>query len=157
MNMIYIGLNLANSDTKSGSATATLASVLRSVRNESADIWHQRLGHLNPVYMRQLRDHAVSGISFADNKLSPCEIFTLGKLTKRPFRTNPKRASERLELIHSDLCHVSEPSLGRAKYFLTFLDDFSRKVLVYFIKSKDEVPKGFTHFHKYVENQCIQK
>lgn len=55
--------------------------------------------------------------------------------------------------MHSDLCQVNDASLGNAKYFVTFLDDYSRKIFVYFIKSKNETCKVFKHFIRYVENQ----
>jgi len=34
-------------------------------------------------------------------------------------------------------------SIGGNKYFLTFIDDFSRKTWIYLLKSKDEIFKAF--------------
>ena len=48
-------------------------------------------------------------------------------------------ASGPLQLVHSDLCGpLSSPSFYGCKYFLTFIDDFSRHTLVYFKKLKRE-------------------
>ena len=47
------------------------------------------------------------------------------------------RAKKPLELIHVDVHGPINPSsLGKNKYFLLFIDDFSRKTWVYFLKQK---------------------
>ncbi len=42
---------------------------------------------------------------------------------------------------------------GGAKYFLTFIDDKSRKVFIYFLNSKSQVLLTFVNFKVMVENQ----
>ncbi|CAA0825182.1 Unknown protein [Striga hermonthica] len=44
-------------------------------------------------------------------------------------------------------------SLGGSRYFVTFIDDASRKLWVYFLRTKDEVFKYFKRFHAMVERQ----
>ncbi len=47
------------------------------------------------------------------------------------------RATKPLEIVHSDVCDpMRTTSLGGARYFVTYIDDFSRKVWVYSLKSK---------------------
>ena len=48
---------------------------------------------------------------------------------------------------------VGEPSIDKARYFITFLDDYSRKTFVYFLKQKDEMPSVIEKFIKLAENQ----
>lgn len=61
------------------------------------------------------------------------------------------RTTQILELIHSDLCRLMEnKSLGR--YFITLIDDFSRKV-VYFMEDKTNVLSKFKELKALVENQ----
>uniref|UniRef100_A0A5S6QGT0 Integrase catalytic domain-containing protein n=1 Tax=Trichuris muris TaxID=70415 RepID=A0A5S6QGT0_TRIMR len=48
-------------------------------------------------------------------------------------------------------------SVGRARYFITFIDDFSRKSFVYFLKSKDEALKKFKEFVAFVERKTSTK
>ena len=116
------------------------------------------MAHLNAAYLKQLRDNAATGISFSNEPdTSSCSTCSLGKLFKAPFKPNTKRAEKKLELAHSDLCYVPEPSMGGAKYFLTFLDDHSRRIIVYFLKTKDEVHKYILHYINLVENQCQEK
>ena len=43
--------------------------------------------------------------------------------------------------------------MGGNKYFVTFIDDFSRKLWTYLIKKKSEVIQVFTKFKSMVERQ----
>lgn len=119
-------------------------------------LWHRRMGHLNATYLKQLRQTAV-GINFGQDLLYKCEVCVAGKLVQKPFKPNNKRAAGVLELVHSDVCQVEEPSIGKAKYFVTFLDDHTRKTFVYFLKHKDEVPDVTVKFIKFAEKQTGQK
>jgi hypothetical protein len=44
-------------------------------------------------------------------------------------------------------------SLSGREYYLTFIDDYSRKTWIYFLKTKSEVFKRFQEFKALVENQ----
>lgn len=67
------------------------------------------------------------------------------------------RASKPLELIHSDVCGpMNVLSNGKNRYFLTFIDDCSRKIWVYFLKRKSGVFEKFKHFKAYVEKESGQ-
>ena len=65
-----------------------------------------------------------------------------------------------LDLIHSDLCGpMSSVSLRGYEYYVTFIDDHSRKTWIYFLKSKksEEVLQRFQEFKALVENQTGRK
>ena len=47
---------------------------------------------------------------------------------------------------------MEQNSLGGSKYFVTFVDDYSRLVFVYFLKAKSEVFEKFKQFVALVEN-----
>lgn len=49
------------------------------------------------------------------------------------------------------------PSIGGKRYMLTFIDDYSRKVWVYFLKHKDEVFSTFKAWKTLIENQTNKK
>lgn len=60
--------------------------------------------------------------------------------------------------MHSDLCGpISVESIGGAKYFITFIDDYSRKMFVYFIKNKSDACNKFKEFKALVENETGNK
>ena len=65
-----------------------------------------------------------------------------------------ENASAPLQFVHSDLCGpLSVVSFSGYKYFLTFIDDFSRRTWVYFLKLKSEVFNKFLAFKAFVEKQ----
>ncbi|KMQ86103.1 retrovirus-related pol polyprotein from transposon tnt 1-94 [Lasius niger] len=126
--------------------------------HESKDLWHKRLGHINEQGMTQLMKKTEKYKKFSDSTLSPCESCILGKHARKPFPISERRASKKLELLHSDLCGpMSIPSIGGARYLLTLIDDHSRMIFGYFIKSKDQVLSTFKDFKVMIENQSEEK
>lgn len=121
-------------------------------------LWHHRMGHLNQRSLLKLKNGLVDGIEFKPTHNDPCIPCLEGKHARSPFPKEGSRASSLLELVHSDLCGPMEnASLGGARYFLTFVDDFSRKVFVYILKSKSAVKDVFTEFKAMAENQLDKK
>ena len=53
--------------------------------------------------------------------------------------------------------HSQVPSKGSAKYMLTFIDNYSRKVWIYTIKSKDEVFRHFKQWKTLIEKLTSKK
>jgi hypothetical protein len=49
--------------------------------------------------------------------------------------------------------HVTVPSLGGTMYYVSFIDDFSRKTWIYFLKRKLEVFEKLKEFKYLVANQ----
>lgn len=55
-------------------------------------------------------------------------------------------------MIHTDICGPITPeSFSGKRYFISFIDDFSRKTWVYFLKEKSEAFKVFKKFKVMVE------
>ncbi|CAL8168905.1 unnamed protein product [Prunus armeniaca] len=93
-------------------------------------------------------------------KLDFCEYCVLGKQRKVSFTSSSadNRSNEQLSYIHSDVWGPAPTkSNGGAKYFVTFMGDFSRKVWVYFIKQKSEVFAKFKEWKTETENQTGRK
>ena len=73
-------------------------------------------------------------------KLDFCEHCVYGKECRVKFSTAVHRTKGTVDYIHSDLLGPSPVvSKGGAQYLLTFIDDYSRKVWVYFLKRKSDV------------------
>ena len=120
-------------------------------------LWHKRYGHLSMQNMQKLkRDGLVSGLDFP-SKLSPgfvCSACAYGKSKQAKFPSGSIKTSQPLQLIHSDVCGpIQNVSLGGCKYFVTFIDDFTRYVWVYVLKHKNEVMGKFQEWKNLVENQ----
>ena len=63
-----------------------------------------------------------------------------------------------LDYIHADLWGPAQTvSLGGARYFLSLIDDFSRMVWVFGLKSKDKVFDQFKNWKTLVETQANRK
>jgi hypothetical protein len=87
-----------------------------------------------------------------------CRGCVLGKNIKRPFPSSENRSKEILNLIHSYVCGpMPVKSLGGSHYYVTFIDDFSRKTWLYLLKTKDEVFSKFQEFKTEVENLTCKK
>ena len=57
-------------------------------------------------------------------------------------------------MVHTDVRGPSPiPSLGGSKFYFTFIDDFSRKVWIYFLKHKSDVFDTFKKWKAEVQNQ----
>ncbi|GFV69523.1 retrovirus-related Pol polyprotein from transposon TNT 1-94 [Trichonephila clavipes] len=68
------------------------------------------------------------------------------------------RSKRPLELLHTDLCGpMPTESQGGNKYFLSIIDDYSRKVTVFPIRNKSDVFHTFIRFQKRAERFLSRK
>ena len=137
------------------------------VKNEQAlktkvesisQLWHKRLGHSSYGAMKNT-NAIVKYMPKIEEMRSLCDVCQLRKSTRLPFpKVGSWRAKEKLELVHSDVCGpMSLSSIGGCKYFLTFIDDYSRMCWVYFLTTKSQVLEKFMEFKKMVETQSNAK
>lgn len=123
----------------------------------SSIVWHRRLAHINSTDIQKLKNGLVEGVKFSDKcdiSKNSCTVCCEGKQTRFPFPHSVNKSSEVLELIHTDLCGPMENlSLGKARYFLLFVDDFSRMCTVYFLREKNETFKYLRQYKDLVETQ----
>ncbi|GJT55139.1 retrotransposon protein, putative, ty1-copia subclass [Tanacetum coccineum] len=71
-----------------------------------------------------------------------------------PFPVSTTKTHACFDLIHCDIWgKYRTPSLTRASYFLTIVDDFSRATWVYLLKQKHEASMCLKAFHKMVQVQ----
>ena len=142
-------LNLDRSDTH----ILNIGAKRYKVNNDSATyLWHCRLGHIDLKRMKKL--HA-DGILESLDASKPCHM---GKMTKTPFSGTMERATDLLEIIHTDVCGpMSVEARGGYRYFLTFTDDLSRYGYIYLMKHKSETFEKFKEFQSEVDNHRNKK
>ena len=124
---------------------------------EMSRLWHMRLGHAGEKSLQTL---AMQGLLKGAKtcKLDFCEQCVLGKQKRVKFGTVIHNTEGILDYIHTGVWGPTKTaSLGGKHYFVTFVDDFSRRVWVYTLKSKDEVFETFLVWKKMVENQTGRK
>jgi hypothetical protein len=122
------------------------------------ELWHKRFGHLNYGSLPLLKNMVVGFLDFKVEKRGVCKGCALGKHAKVAFPSNEHRSRGILDLVHSDACGsmLSTLLIGNI-YYVTFIDDSSRKTWIYFMKTKDEVFSRFQEFKALVENQSIRR
>ncbi|KAJ9553519.1 hypothetical protein OSB04_017564 [Centaurea solstitialis] len=116
-------------------------------------LWHCRLGHINKKRVELLLKGGFLG-TFDYKPFDNCESCLSGKMTKQPFNKENERATDLLEIIHTDVCGpFSHVARGGYRYFITFTDDFSRYGYVYLMRHKSESFERFREFQNEVQNQ----
>ena len=134
---------------------------LAASQDNEVDVWHFRLGHASEQCIKNMAyKKLATGIRLRKQaRLSFCEGCIAGKMRRNPFKSVGEiRSKRKLQLIHSDVCGpMPTDSMGGSRYFVTFIDDFSRCCAVYFIKSKSEVPEKFKEFEARVFKDCGQQ
>ena len=73
-------------------------------------------------------------------------------MKKKTFYTSVNKSTHPLKLIHSDVVGKFITSYKGFNYYVTFLDDFSRKCWIYLLKNKSDVCNAFIHFNKLMKN-----
>ena len=69
-----------------------------------------------------------------------CEHCVFGKQARQKFKSGKHTSKGILDYIHSDLWGPSPKiSYGGSSYFVSFIDDYSRKVWIYLLKKKADV------------------
>ena len=106
-------------------------------------LWHQRMAHVNAGGIRDMvKNGVVEGVNLdLKSDASECTACVYGKSTRAPVpRQGGSRSSKILDLVHTDVCGpFPVESLGGSRYFLSFVDDYSRYAWIYPIKAKSEV------------------
>ncbi|GKD13150.1 retrotransposon protein, putative, ty1-copia subclass [Tanacetum coccineum] len=120
---------------------------------DSTYLWRCRLAHISKKRIEKLKQEWLLK-STDDESVDQCVSCLSGKMTRKSFPRRPERATDLLEIIHTDVCgllrHVSRQG---ASYFITFTNDYSRYDYVYLLKHKHKVFETFKVFKNEVENQ----
>jgi len=122
-------------------------------------LWHRRLGHLGITSLKQLlppKDFTNPATILA---IEDCAVCIKAKQQRKIIRQPVLRTQRPFELIHSDLCGPILPvSPTGARYFILYIDDFSRTAFLHFLYSKNssEITAVFQAFRERISNQFPQ-
>ncbi|UYV80202.1 hypothetical protein LAZ67_18001996 [Cordylochernes scorpioides] len=153
------GLYIVKGKTLNSSKTA-FNSERDHFQNNSLRTWHQRLCHIDSNAIEKMaREELVIGLEISSRDKGLCDDCCIAKSTKASHKNLGNiRSKQTLELIHTDICGpMPVKSTGGNRYFLSFVDDFSRRITVYLLKNKDEVLKHFDTYRATVERQTGNK
>nr|GEV28658.1 ribonuclease H-like domain, reverse transcriptase, RNA-dependent DNA polymerase [Tanacetum cinerariifolium] len=119
-------------------------------------LWHVRLGRLNFESLNSMAQRdLVYGIPAIKHTTQVCDVCLIGKHSKAPFPKKAKaRSTSPLDLVYGDLCGpIIPPTPSGKKYIFLLVDDYSRYMWVYFLKSKDQAFDTFKEYKKSIENE----
>lgn len=119
--------------------------------------WHRRMAHrnINDVSCL-LKSHGLSIKSC--ECLNDCEMCITGKMARKSFPKKATRTKEILDCIVSDVCGAMPiESLGRKKYFVTFIDVFSKYTEVKFLRNKNDVADNAINYIEKLKTQLGRK
>ena len=114
------------------------------------EMWHKRIGHISMQTLKNmLRKDVVDGWpKLKDCDMGKiCEEYQYGKQNRLPFPHERHVSKNLLDLVHTDVWGPTKnASIGGCRFYVTFIDDCSRKIWVYFMKQKSEIFDCFRKF-----------
>ena len=119
------------------------------------ELWHKRLGHYHyQGLLKMQKSEMVEGFPEFEVISTSCQTCQYGKQNRLPFPTATWKASNKLQLIHTDVGGPQRtPSLKGSHYYISFIDDLTKMCWIYFLKFKSEVRNTFRKFKAKVENE----
>ena len=122
----------------------------------SLALWHARLGHTSSSRIQQLASRGLLGSVSTEN--FDCVSCQLGKQPAWSFNTSESISSDIFDLIHSDVWGPSSVSnIGGSRYFVVFVDDYSRYSWIFNMKHRSELLEVYSNFAKIVETQFSKR
>ncbi|PKU70166.1 Retrovirus-related Pol polyprotein from transposon TNT 1-94 [Dendrobium catenatum] len=122
----------------------------------SAVLWHQRLGHPNKRILNSISS-CNSAVSSQNCDIS-CSFCNSSKCHKNVFDKIERSTQSLLSLIHSDVWGPAPVESNQGfRYYVIFVDDYSRFTWLFPLKTKSEVFDTFIHFKSQVENYTSRK
>lgn len=117
-------------------------------------LWHNRLGHIGENYIRTILnkklDDDIHDYNIGKNDFYEHSVF--GNQSRSSFPSGTNKDKRLLEIIHSDVMGpVDINSIGKSRYYVTFIDDVSRYTWIYFMHKTSDVFNKFIEFKALVE------
>lgn len=122
------------------------------------EVWHKRYGHLGYDALKRLvKEDMVKGINLTPEDIKAtgiCKACAQAKHSRSPFERAEDKTTDVLHLVHMDICGpLPEETPGGKKYFITFLDDYSRYSDVILLERKSEAKSVIKSQFAYMERQ----
>uniref|UniRef100_A0A2N9HKM9 Integrase catalytic domain-containing protein n=1 Tax=Fagus sylvatica TaxID=28930 RepID=A0A2N9HKM9_FAGSY len=122
-----------------------------SAVSSSSQLWHNRLGHPQQSVVKHVLQNKLR--LPVSNTTSLCIHCLEGKMHKLPFPNSVSITSHPLEIVHSDVWGPAPiTSNNETRYYVTFVDDFTRFTWFFPLQSKSQVLSSFMHFKSTMEN-----
>jgi hypothetical protein len=135
------------------SPSASHVSYTTNLSTARSNISHTYLLHMHLSHPQTRVLHHVLSHHFVSHKFPVsntfCKHFVMGKTTQLPFSTSISCTKSPLEIVHSDVWGpVPINSINAHRYYVIFMDDFTRFTWFFPLKHKSQVFTSFKHFKK---------
>jgi histone deacetylase 1/2 len=118
----------------------------------SHDQWHSRLGHpASPIVPHILHRHELPSVSVNKAVNLVCDACQQGKSHQLPFSLSTRVTTSPLEIIYSDVWGPAQTSISVHRFYVSFVDAYSRFTWFYLLKHKSDVFTVFLQFQQHVE------
>ena len=115
--------------------------------------WHSRLGHPSLSVLQSLVSQFSLPLLSTSEKENHCSHCLINKSHKLPFHSNTITSKKPLQYIYTDVWSSPVLSVDQFKYYLVFVDHYTRYTWLYPLKQKSQVQDVFTRFKPLVENR----
>jgi histone deacetylase 1/2 len=123
----------------------------------SSSAWHHRLGHPAFSILQHIISHYQLDLSSSLISDFLCNACHCNKSHKLPFSTSTIVSSQPLEIIFTDVWTSPILSHDGFKYYVIFVDHFTKYIWFYPLKHKSEVKDVFIRFKAIVETHFQNK
>lgn len=123
----------------------------------SASVWHWRLGHPTSRILNKVIKFAHILVIQSNKQSVLCDACQLAKAKTLPFSGSTNVTNGPLEITHSDLWTYPVLSTTGFKYYVVFIDNFSRFTWTYPIKIKSKTFDSFVNFKNQAKNLLFRK
>ena len=114
-------------------------------------LWHRRLGHLSFGYLKKLKPSLFTGLNVLDLQCDVCELI---KSHSKPYLSTFNKCSSPFMVIHTDIWGLATiPFISKARYFITFIDEYTRMTWITLLRKKSDASTTFQEFYNMVKNQ----
>lgn len=128
----------------------------------NVSIWHKRLRHPSEEVLSAMIRNFRHSIN-EDSLPSVCSSCMSGKMCRQPFSIKETRASSIFDKVHSDIWGLAPTkSLEGFRYYVSFIDEFSRFLWIFPVINKSDIFQVFVNFYSFVATQfnisikCLQ-
>jgi hypothetical protein len=122
-----------------------------AARSISYSQWHARLGHPSPQVLWCIL-HLNKISCSIDRVNSVCDSCQLAKSHQLPYASSVHRSLSPIKLIFSYVWGPVPSSIRGYKYYISFVDDFSKLFWLYLMHDCSKAPHIFMQFKTHVEH-----
>lgn len=133
------------------------SNTLDQCQSDPFNVWHNRLGHPSNSVVKSVM--TICNVPHANKMNSSfCTSCCLGKIHNLSFPSSENDCKTPLQIVHTDLWGpASTPSINGYRYYIHFIDDYSKFTWIYMLTNKSKAFQTFCNFKSQVELQLGQK